>query len=675
MNMHRALIGLTVLSLTSLSATAALARVTVDLFTTDPNDSSDNSVGVTRLNSMHVSVRVTPPEEVHAVEAEYAGVTIPLTRNQVNGMHSGRFDLTPIPYGPYTLKVTAYDRYGEASTVQRLVHRYAPPTMWVISPRPYTPITRDTPIIARCVGTPPYSCLNFRAIVSSQLRSAETLKGGRSTVRGAMEIVQSPSSPPLQSGEVLRIVLQSENPGGGVLTMPATYGMATPIYYVEESPKLSVVQRAPGAIVDFDATRILFLDHEYLLGVVDRATELVTYIGELQPPTPRTTTEDYGALTPSGVVMQSWNGYLFAWANGRFSTTERRGWIDAVNGDSLLWMTPDEDQINLLTLSTDVDTTFHLRPGTTSPFQADIAASGDIYYSTYEEPSIRGPGELRLGDHPGYLQRPITDGTNVAGRWWNGAVCSSYLYTADGQEVFLGDSRQGNAAGMLVHAGYTAFLKSDGAVNQVWVRTPAGVLHQLSDFPTPSRFDQQRLRIGHDGISDTGDVVFLNDGKRYIGRPGEEPEEIGSDFGHARWFDGGWYVTLGNTLFEVATGDETTGHGAVAAEGTAGRLVMERPEEELELMHTAPLAADTAEPPAPDPSEPEATPDTFEDVEAAPLSGDLASAGALGDPPPAAMGCSAGRSAAGQSAGSQGAAALASALVGLTLARRGRRRC
>ncbi|WP_437608971.1 hypothetical protein WMF20_48950 [Sorangium sp. So ce834] len=647
----------------------------MDLLTTEPNDSRDSSVGVTRLNSMRVNVRTTPPEEVHAVEAEYAGVTIPLTRNEYNGTYYGTFDLTEIPYGRYTLKVTAYDRYGEASTIERLVYRYAPPTMRVVSPRPYTPITRDTPIVARCVATLPFSCINFRAIVSSQFRKAETLYAGPSTVPGVTELILPPLSPPLQPGEVLRIGLQSENPGGGVLSSPASYGTYAPVYYVEESPKLSVVQRAPGAIIDFDATRILFLDHNYLLGVVDRATELVTYIGELQPPTPHTTTEDYGALTPSGVVMQSWNGYLFAWANGLFSRTERRGWIDAVNGDSLLWMTPDEDRINLLTLTTDVDTTFHLRPGTTTPFQADIADSGDIYYSTYEEPSIRGPGELRLGDHPGYLQRPITDGTNVAGRWWNGAVCSSYLYTADGQEVFLGDSRQGNAAGLLLHGGYTAFLKSDGAVNQVWVRTPAGDLHQLSDFPTSSRFDQQRLRIGHDGISDTGDVVFLNDGKRYIGRPGEEPEEIGSDLGHARWFDGGWYVTLGNTLFEVAAGDGTTGDGAVATEGMAGRPVMERPQEGLELMYTAPLASEAAEPPAPDPGDPEAAPDTFDDFEAAPLSGDLASAGALGDPPPAAMGCSAGRSVAGQNAGLQGAAALASALVGLTLARRGRRRC
>ncbi|WP_438015416.1 hypothetical protein WMF18_31710 [Sorangium sp. So ce315] len=646
----------------------------MDLFTIEPNDSSDSSVGVTRLNSMRVSVRTTPPEEVYAVEAEYAGVTIPLTRNEYNGTYYGTFDLTHIPYGPYTLKVTAYDRYGEASTVQRLVHRYAPPTMWVVSPRPYTPITRDTPIIARCVGAPPYSCLKFSVTVSSQFRKAETLNAVQSTIRGAMELTLPPLSPPLQSGEVLKIRLRSENPGGGVLSLPASYGTYAPAYYVEESPKLSVVQRAPGAIVDFDATRILFLDHYYQLGVVDRATELVTYIGELQLPNQNTRTEDYGALTPSGVVMQSWNGYLFAWANGVFSRTERRGWIDAVNGDSLLWMTPDEDRINLLTLTTDVDTTFHLRPGTTSPFQADIAASGDIYYSTHEEPSIRGPGELRLGNHPGYLQRPITDGTNVAGRWWNGAVCSSYLYTADGQEVFLGDSRQGDAAGLLVHAGYTAFLKSDGAANQVWVRTPAGDLHQLSDLPTPSRFDQQRLRIGHDGISDTGEVVFLNDGKRYIGRPGEDPEEISSELGHARWFDGGWYVTLGNTLFEVATGGGTTGDGAAAAEGMAGRPFMERWEEELELLLTAPLAADTAEPPAPDPSDPEAAPGTFEDFEA-PLSGDLAGAGALGDPPPAAMGCSAGRSAAGQNEGSRGAAALASALVGLTLARRGRRRC
>ncbi len=32
-----------------------------------------------------------------------------------------------------------------------------------------------------------------------------------------------------------------------------------------------------------------------------------------------------------------------------------------------------------------------------------------------------------------------------------------------------------------------------------------------------------KLRVGHDGISDTGEVLFLNGGKRYLGRAGVRP--------------------------------------------------------------------------------------------------------------------------------------------------------
>ncbi|WP_437980672.1 hypothetical protein [Sorangium sp. So ce117] len=146
--------------------------------------------------------------------------------------------------------------------------------------------------------------------------------------------------------------------------------------------------------------------------------------------------------------------------------------------------------------------------------QEHIAATGDIYYATHEEPFIRHLLMGTLGDHPGNLERPITDGTNVAGRWSDGSTSSSFLYTADGEEVALGDSIAGDPAGLLLYAGHAGFLRSDGDVNQVWLRTPDGELHQLSSFETSSQLDQQKLRVGHDGISDSGEVVFLNEGKR-----------------------------------------------------------------------------------------------------------------------------------------------------------------
>ncbi|WP_437518171.1 hypothetical protein [Sorangium sp. So ce1099] len=84
------------------------------------------------------------------------------------------------------------------------------------------------------------------------------------------------------------------------------------------------------------------------------------------------------------------------------------------------------------------------------------------------------------------------------------------------------------------------------------MRTPTGAQHQLSFFGTPSQLDDPPARLGHDGISDTGEVMFLNPPKRYLGAPGAAPREIGSHLGHPRWFQGAWYVVMGNTGCAVA---------------------------------------------------------------------------------------------------------------------------
>ncbi|WP_437923025.1 hypothetical protein WMF37_28815 [Sorangium sp. So ce291] len=354
-----------------------------------------------------------------------------------------------------------------------------------------------------------------------------------------------------------------------------------------------------------------------------------------------------------------------------------------MNGDTLVWTASSDDRGYVHRLSTNTNTSIWNRPGSASPFQSDISASGDVYYGTYEEPWIRRLGVSRFGNHPGNLQRPITDGINVAGRWWNGRVSSSYLFTAGGEEVFLGDSISGNSAGLLLHAGYAGFLRSDGAVNQVWVRTPEGEQHQLSELATSSLFDQQRLRVGHDGISDDGEVLFLNGGKRYIGRPGAEPEQISSDLGHGRWLDGSFYVTIGNALFQVASAEA----GAPPpAPSEASREALRAAEladlEGYEELADAPVAVEAL------PVDGEALLATGEAVEQAPaalldlhepdalpvLSGDEPASDLAGDASsgdvPAAVGCSAG----GATPPASGVAAFAAAIAGLAFARRGRRR-
>ncbi|WP_437740375.1 MYXO-CTERM sorting domain-containing protein [Sorangium sp. So ce1504] len=524
------------------------------------------------------------------------------------------------------------------------------PLLYLSSPRPHSVISGNVPLDVRCFATSTQACQRLCVEVRGRTQTASAcIDRTSSSSPGTLMLLTRPF-PAFESGEELTVTLSGNAGAGSEAT--ATFG---PLL-IERSPKLVAVHRVQGSILDFDAARVLFLNQFQSLGVLDRASQQVSWLATL-PQDPPGSTPTYGALTPSGAAIQSGYGRIFTSVDGVW-TRITTGRLDAVNGDSLVWVTEDGGRAYAHTLSTGHSRGIWSRTGSDSPFQSDIAATGDIYYATHEEPFIRHLLVGTLGDHPGNLERPITDGTNVAGRWSDGSTSSSFLYTADGAEVALGDSIAGDPAGLLLHAGHAGFLRSDGDVNQVWLRTPDGELHQLSSFATSSQLDQQKLRVGHDGISDSGEVVFLNEGKRYIGRPGAAPEEISSALGHARWFDGGWYVTLGNTLFRVEAAGATAPPVAALRAGSKG---LEGYYEEVVVRPIADNALED-EPALLRRDESDALPDLSDLEEASDLAGDAP------DGAQAAAGCSA-----GGSAGPGGGAAAFAALAGLALARRRRR--
>ncbi|WP_437689816.1 hypothetical protein [Sorangium sp. So ce176] len=645
----RTLISIALASLVSLSAAAAQAEVTIEDVQASDGVSAPRGDLIVAGDTLLVRVHATSNEGVYRVDAELEGVTVRLSPVG-DDRYEGSFDISELAYGPHALTIRAYDLFGDGSTVERVMERSGDPVtplLWLSTPRPYSVVSGDVPLDARCFATPPLECQRLCVEVRGRTHTASACsRRTESSPPGTLMLLTRPF-PAFESGEELTVTLTGDTGGGSDFT--TTFG---PIY-IERSPRLTAVQRAPGAILDIDATRILFLDRYNRVGIVDRATGEERLI-VLIPPDPAGSSPSYGALTPSGFVVQSATTRIFTWVDG-VVTRIARGRLDAVNGDLLVWTAQDEDRAYLHTLSTGLNQSIWNRPGGATPFQADITASGDVYYGTYEEPWIRRLLVSRIGNHPGNLQRPITDGTNIAGRWWDGSTSSSYLYTASGEEVFLGDSISGNSAGLLLHAGHAAFLRSDGEVNQVWLRTSDGEQHQISSFETSSLFDQQKLRIGHDGISDSGEVVFLNGGKRYIGVPGEAPAEIGSDLGHARWLDDGWHVTIGDTLFraarEWAEVIDLPGEAVLAGPTGAG---------EVQEVVIAPIAGEALESAArPNRLEPDALPDLSGVDEATDLAGDGASA---------AAGCSA-----GGSAGPGGGVAAFAAIAGLALARRRRR--
>ncbi|WP_437995472.1 hypothetical protein WMF26_29775 [Sorangium sp. So ce185] len=465
----------------------------------------------------------------------------------------------------------------------------------------------------------------------------------------------------IPSGRAYTLTVEASDGVGPVVSR--TIG---PIY-VDRSPRLTVVQRAPGAIIDFDVTRLLVLDHRGRIAIVDRNTQAVTWLGVI-PQEDAPLSAVYGALTPTGAVYQTTNGYILSWVGGNRYTVARAARLDAVNGNTVVFTTTNDDWAFAHSLGTGLaNRLLWSSPGSRSPFQADIVAPGDIFFGTHESGSIVGPWGLLPVHHEGNLQRPITYGTYIAAQWWDGRRSSSYLYnlyTESGEnEVFLGESITSSSVGLLLHAGYTGFLKTDGAVNQIWLRMTDGRQQQISNFTTSSQFDQAKLRVGHDGLSNVGDVLFLNDGNRYIGRPGAAPERISTDLGHGRWDGGICYVTIGNTLFQVASAGGSPARlaatAAFAPEDGGAREVLSTSFTGDELLG-APVAVRALH-------EPDALPVSSDGSE---LIGD-GDADTGGDLAPAAAGCSA----SGPAGSPSGATALAAALAGLlALARRSRPR-
>ncbi|KYF51332.1 hypothetical protein BE08_25595 [Sorangium cellulosum] len=408
MQAYRRYVGTAIAFVLSLSAQAADAAVTVRIV--EPSNAFIES------DTIPVRVAASSPDDIYYVEAEFEGLVIELTPTE-DGYFEGSFDLGELggdlPYGPHVVTVDAYSTFSEWASAQRTLHRYAPPTVgWNVLPN--DTLTHGWRFDAKCIPTPPYECTSLVArFVSAE---GNTTLGGQppppseSSVPGRRYIKERQSSTgwyEIPSGRTYTITIEASDGVGPTITR--TVG---PVH-VDRSRRLTVVERAPGAILDFDATRLLVLDHRGRIGIVDRATAAVRWMGTIsQDAAPLSTV--YGALTPSGAVYQTTNGYIFSWSDGTRQSVARTARLDAVNGDTVVFTMTDDDRGFAHSLSTGTDTLLWSSPGSRSPFQADITDSGEIYYGTYEGASIVGPGGALLGDHEGNLQRPITDGTLAA---------------------------------------------------------------------------------------------------------------------------------------------------------------------------------------------------------------------------------------------------------------------
>lgn len=326
--------------------------------------------------------------------------------------------------------------------------------------------------------------------------------------------------------------------------------------FVESSTKLVEVAGVGGNIWDVQPDRILFLDTAAggnILKIRDRSAVVDTVVMNEIGKTPW-----YGFLTPKGAIFVEYSGnHVYDWRDsmlidlGEGSSLAVKGDYAIRNAVSLLMLRDLFSGIST-TIATDAGWSLN-----------DVASNGSVvYWNELSHQIYRYSGGVttQLTNDTVWNSNPLTDGVDVIYRKDTSVVSDPAnppeskitMYTASGEISLSAPYAYLSNPGLYgdyyfyyqVNNGWAAFSSAgaDGVL-QVWLRTPAGVLAQLSFFGTSSVIE---------ALGPNGDVVWISGNRLYLSTFGATPVDIGSFLGKAFYQGGQWYATIGRSLFRIA---------------------------------------------------------------------------------------------------------------------------
>ncbi|WP_437937562.1 hypothetical protein [Sorangium sp. So ce341] len=545
-------------ALAMLPARAARAAITVTFVEPGQHAWSQTNVDV--------RVEVSSTVQIARVQAQLGAGSVILT-NIGGTTYKAGISTFGLPYGEHALTVTATDVEGTSVSAQRTVFQDQSPTAQVLAPTHEAVAHPSLRIAATCVDDHPADC-SIRATATFRDTSPPT-SVELARAAAALDTVVDLSA---YSGRKFDLKFE-------VLDIHSMMVLQGPTILVEASPLLEAIDEVPGRILDFDATRILFIKGRQEIFLLDRATRATTRAIKLAYPY-QLNDATRAFLTGAGAAMEvpappaigRPPTAVYEWRHGALLKLAENGRMAFVSGDTMAY-SGSGTYVRDLASGTDE---LALGVALDGP-SMDVAEDGLFAYVDRARAlyTRRDGTSTLLVTSGGGISRPVTDGINVVfTQALSSGQSQSILATPSGQVplgvVPVARPEGAQTGAYQLHAGYIAFLKGSSGAEQVWLRTPSGAQHQLSSFSTPSQLDDPPARLGHDGISDDGEVMFLSPPKRYLGAPGAAPREISSHLGHARWFQGAWYVVMGNTLFQVDDGSSGEGGGAGGTGGSTG---------------------------------------------------------------------------------------------------------
>ncbi|MDB4913780.1 MAG: hypothetical protein JWM95_1424 [Gemmatimonadetes bacterium] len=485
-------------------------------------------------NSQTVAASVTSTTyPIASVSATMGGVTIALAKT--GSTWNGTFTLTGFPRDTMTLVVTATDTHGGTGSSSRPVVHDLPPVVLVS-----TPVNLDTanPSIAysaTCSDDDASGCTSFTVQVGTNV-----IATGTSALSGTVSLAA-------YAGQHILFSFTGRDSRGQFLSISREL-------YVMNNASLVVAGAVDGEVLDTDGSRAVYRR------VADGGppAAIRTFSSGTDEPIAlplETTAVGTARVTPLGaIVLGGANSTLYDWRSGSLATVPQIATYN-VSGNYAIYepQTPSFPPLYRRDLTTGTD--MAVVP-TQSGSGNSLAADGSVAYAGNDLNiylTRAGVTTQITHDDRTVLQDvyPKTDGTNVVfvrmGPCCNSTRPSDIVLFDGTTETLLAQLPSNllayGGSQYDVNGGWAAFSKLDiSQVQQVWTRSPTGVLRQVSEaldrsIPLAFRSD--------------GAIVFASGAHAYSSTATGPVKDLGAYFGRVVLRNGDFYMLVGRTVFKI----------------------------------------------------------------------------------------------------------------------------
>ncbi len=515
----------------------SLQTATVDISIVTP--SADALVS----DNLTVEIITTSAIDISSLELDFSGTvtsfnltnTLSCSGLTCQSEFQASLDITGFSSGSYIYTVNVTDIDGTVNTQSSRIEINRFPTLSITNPTNNEVFSGVVPINAVCTDTE--SICTITAEISGVSVSGEGVLDSELDLTSYI-------------GSTVAVKVTAEDANGQKTVENINLA-------IEDLNNVQLVKAFQYEIIDFNSSKVLELfdnaanDALYISEIISDSREQILFNRDVDIRSgPTSFLTPYGAIfiEQSGSVLTS---ELFDWNNGALISLGQPNSASFLKtaGDYAIWS--QGTTLWKRNLNTQQNVTMNTGAGN---WQNDVGENGVVAYwsSSPNYEIIRNVNgiETTLASDVNYWNTYVkTDGSNFIYRKHD-ACCSNQeyaLYFHDGtnetQLTAFSLNEPSYSRDYFINNGWVAYT-DEGNLGQkhVWSQSPGLARVQRTSFATSSYIEH---------LAPNGEMMIINNSKRYLSKIDATITEIGSMNGKAKYINGNWYLSLGNSLYQI----------------------------------------------------------------------------------------------------------------------------